>query len=127
MNPAWRSGVSGNPGGRPRVPEELKGIQSYSTEEVRKLISKTGRMDDEEARVANLNACTSRLEKALIKCWGQAVEKGDVNRLEFLLNRSIGKAPLADPMAEVPDRVEMTEEQRLLASAFLRSLKPGAA
>jgi hypothetical protein len=95
--PLWKPGQSGNPGGRPRIPDELRGIQSLSQLEVCKLVSKYARMTKEELQASVQDSKTPVLEMAIASIFAQSIKQGDYTRLAFLLDRAIGK------VREVPE------------------------
>lgn len=87
----WQKGQSGNPGGKPRLPEELKGINSLSQHEVTKLISKHARLPYQELKEFLLDAANPSLELAIASVLEKGIEKGDFLRISFLLDRAIGR------------------------------------
>ncbi len=116
----WVQGQSGNPGGKPKLPDELKDIKPFQTDEVKRVIAKTGRMNIDEAMASIMDSGTSYLEKALLRCWQLAAEKGDPIRLEFLLNRTIGRAPMAELDSDA-DRERVSPEAAALLIAGIKA------
>lgn len=92
---AWKPGQCGNPGGRPRVPDGLRHIASLSQAEVCKIVSKYARMTRDELQTALTDAKTPMLEITVASIFAQSAKRGDYTRLAFLLDRSIGKTPVA--------------------------------
>jgi hypothetical protein len=90
----FKPGVSGNPKGRPIVPEEVRGIPRLTSEEVKRCIAKYLRKNIREIHdtynddqfFGNLSA----LDAIVVSIIKNAVEdpRGDVNRLEFLIQRA---------------------------------------
>lgn len=105
---AWPKGMSGNPGGKPRVPEELRGINSFSQLEITKLISKYGRMTGKEILACQQtedgkpNPDLTVMELAIISIFEKSIENGDCQKLSFLLDRCVGKldSPLENEEAD---------------------------
>ncbi len=93
----WKPGVSGNPSGRPRLPDELRGIRSLTVTEVCKLVSKYAQLSHPELEAVIEAKTAPVLELAIAKIFEQSVRYGDYQRLAFLLDRSIGKAPVTSP------------------------------
>lgn len=91
----WNPGQSGNPSGRVKIPEELRLIKSLSSLEVNKLISKYGRMNLAALLAADTDPETTVIDLSIIAVFKKAFEKQDYTALSFLLERSIGKVPLA--------------------------------
>jgi hypothetical protein len=84
---------SPNPGGRPRIPEELKKYGGITPERTRRLFDKFGSMSMAELRAAAQDMTLSGLEWNIV----QALINPD--KFPFFLDRAIGKTP---------ERVEQT-------------------
>ena len=70
----WRKGVSGNPSGRPKVPEHVREAARAKTEEAIKTLSEI--MADKSAGAsARVSAANSLLDRA----WGKAESTSNVN------------------------------------------------
>lgn len=107
---SWPKGVSGNPGGRPRViPEELRNIKPFTSAEVTRIISKYGRMTfDELLKSAQTNLPS--MDLAVISVLRESIEKADHQRLSFLLDRTIGKVPvIVEDEEENSERAELAK------------------
>lgn len=87
----WPKGVSGNPGGRPKLPEELRLIKALSQNEVCRMISKYARMDMDTLEAHLERRDIPVIDLAMCSIFKESVEKGDFTRLAFLLDRAIGK------------------------------------
>ncbi len=87
----WKPGQSGNPSGRPKLPEHLRAIASLTQDEVTKLVSKYARMTRDELQAAVSSTTTPMLEISIASIFAQAAKHGDFSRLAFLLDRAIGK------------------------------------
>lgn len=90
-------GVSGNPSGRTKLPAELKKIKPFTTEEVERLIAKYLRMT-----TAQLNEVVhDKKSPAIAVLFGSIIihcaKSGDYSKLDFLLNRTIGRVSEAAP------------------------------
>ncbi len=112
----WPKGVSGNPGGKAKIPEHLRGILSLTQLEVTKLISKYARMSFSEVLSTLEAGKVSVLELAFCSIFKESIEKGDFQRVAFLLERSIGKVPM------IMDDQEDDEERKALAAIPLKEL-----
>lgn len=102
----WKAGESGNPSGRPRIPEELRAIQPLTRPIVTRIISKYGHMNREQLEIAFADPSTSAMDLAIIGVFMKCIQHGDPSRLTFLLDQSIGK---------VPNTVENDDELRARA------------
>lgn len=89
----WKAGQSGNPGGKPRIPEELRAIQPLSRPIITRIISKYGHMNREQLEIAFADPSTSAIDLAIIGVFMKCIQNGDPSRLTFLLDQSIGKVP----------------------------------
>lgn len=84
----WKPGQSGNPGGRPKIPDEVK-----------------------EA----LKAATPRAVARLVELMESADERVAIQACNSILDRSIGKAPAVPDMDEPgpEQKLHLTPEQAL--------------
>lgn len=117
----WKPGQSGNPGGLPKIPEALRKILALSQGEVTRLISKYARMNRDDILAAMKAKSTPMLELAIANIFAQSAERGDYARLAFLLDRAIGKVPVADPNDE--EKEAFKEIRSLSDQELLRIVK----
>lgn len=115
----FKPGQSGNPGGRPKLPEELKTIHAHSPVEVSRVISKYARMSFDELKEILTSKSRPVLELAVAKLFMTIIEAGDHSKLSFLLDRCIGKVP---EMVETDDDSEAREELKKLSLNELLNL-----
>lgn len=99
----WVKGQSGNPGGRTKLPDDLRAIKSLTPVELCKLISKYGRMSREQVQQAVQTPSTPMIELTIAAIFAQCAKHGDYTRLAFLLDRSVGKPQDASPDTEEDD------------------------
>ncbi len=109
-------GVSGNPGGRGKVPEYLKGVLSLSRIEVIKLISKYARMSIDELDTCLAQRTIPVLELTFCSIFKISVEEGDYKRISFLLDQCIG------PVTSIPEDPEESKEREELGKLSLKEL-----
>ena len=112
------SNWQGNPGGRPKIPDALRGIASLTQTEVTKLISKYARMTQEELKEALANPKSPALDLAIISVFAQSIKRGDFSRLSFLLDRAIGKVPQV--MLDEECDEEMQELRKLTLNEVIK-------
>lgn len=114
----WKPGQSGNPGGRPKLPESLSAVKALGREEVSRIISKYARMTLDELDAAVLGSDTPVLELVLAKLLLELMRKGDAGRLSFLLDRALGPVKTLDDEDEGPnDRLGHLTVEELLELA----------
>lgn len=89
----FKPGQSGNPGGRPKMPADIREARRVTQIELERIINKYTSYTRQEMKDAIADPNTSMFEIMIASIIGQAAQKGDQTRLEFLLNRMIGKVP----------------------------------
>lgn len=91
----FKKGESGNPNGRPKLPPELKQIKQLSPSYVKTVIAKLTRMSKEQItewiELPMESGGPNLLEMMVASVINQALSHGDHSKLQFLLDRSIGK------------------------------------
>jgi hypothetical protein len=100
--------------GRPKLPSDVKEARQFSKSEVDHSLSKFVVMTrDDLAKVKN-DPESTLLDLALHSIFTHAINKGDHQRLEFILNRTIGKVRENIHVDFIPIRVRVEERQYLL-------------
>jgi hypothetical protein len=87
----WQPGQSGNPKGRAPLPPDLRDAKKWSKELVTAAIDLAMSRNAEELAELAADPSAPRIVVALAKMLEMAIEKGDYQRLDFLLQRAIGK------------------------------------
>ncbi len=95
----WQPGQSGNPKGSEGFPVDLKVARKLTQVELERCINKYMNLSHGELLAELENPATTMLEKMIASIVDQSVSKGDQLRLDFILNRVIGK---------VQERIEVT-------------------
>lgn len=106
----WVKGQSGNPSGKTKFPEELRGIRALTQEEVCRLVAKYGRMLPDQIDALVEARQIPMLEFAIAKIFREAGVKGDFTRLSFLLDRAIGKVPVVVPTDEEEEAIRQIQD-----------------
>lgn len=88
----FRKGQSGNPGGRPKLPADLRDVIRSNQIEVQKLLNKIIWKSQEEVEVLSRNKQVTILEQLVSSVLLRGLNEGCHHRLETILNRVIGKA-----------------------------------
>lgn len=104
LNPPWKPGQTGNPGGRPKLPDEIKSIRKLSTKSFCELanILVCGTWDELEklAKSPNESAIKVKIAKSILS--------EDYRTLDAILNRLIGKpADQVNVQMAVPTIIRM--------------------
>jgi Family of unknown function (DUF5681) len=115
----WKPGVSGNPNGRPRIPEHLRNIPSLTADEVNKIISKYTRMSLPELEQVIAEKKAPALEMAICSNLIKSILSGDYANLSFVLDRSVGKVTekseiAVSPKAVSDDDLDLIPKEKLI-------------
>ena len=91
----WNPGQSGNPGGRPSLPPEVRRDRKDNQVKLIQLITKHLNMTSKESATEARKEGTPQIEKAVRKIVEQAM-KGNVWAFQYLMNLMVGKIPESD-------------------------------
>lgn len=92
QNSKWKKGVSGNPRGKAPLPPDLHGVKKlFNQELVEKTFIKYMTMTIEEFEKIGQDKSLPALDHVIMMIIRKAGLDGDQQRLDFLLNRTIGK------------------------------------
>ena len=105
----WRKGQSGNPAGKARMPEELRAVNSMTPPELAKIISKYFRCTREELQEIAIAAAAPALELAIASILVKSIQYGDYGRLNFLLDRCVGKPLVQTEMEHDGDLADLSD------------------
>jgi len=117
-----RKFVKGNVGGpgRPRIPIADKLATIMTQKEFARISLKFSTLTKEEIRDLYQDPDSTALETAMAKIWHVAMAKGDEKKMEFLLNRMIGKVK---DVVKVEDVIDPDTDKYKKALARLREIK----
>lgn len=107
----FKPGKSGNPGGRPALPIELRIARKENQVEVVQLVSKLMWMESSEYEKRRITARRTQIEEALIGVIDRAAT-GDVNALKSMLDLLCGKIPEDDGFELTSEEIMLVEEYR---------------
>lgn len=112
----WKPGQSGNPSGKPKLPAELRAIQSLTRPEICKLVSKYGRMNRDELDTAKADPRLAIIDACFITVYEKILQYGDPARLMFLLDQAMGKINPArdDEEARARKEIQDMSDQELI-------------
>lgn len=77
--------------GAPRVPEDIKQLRKLNKEELERILNKYIDMTREELKCAEKDPETKSFDLMIISTVQKAVLHGDYKRINFLLERLVGK------------------------------------
>lgn len=89
----FQKGQSGNPAGRPKLPEEVKKMRAVATEDVVRILHKYAGFTREQIKAAVSDAATPVMELMVASIMSKAIQDGDANRWNILMDRTVGKVP----------------------------------
>jgi hypothetical protein len=87
----WKKGQSGNPAGKPKLPEHLRDIQELTADEVNRTIARYTRMSPTDLQAVLDDPKAIVMDKIIAAGMMKAIKDGDYGRFSFLLDRTIGK------------------------------------
>lgn len=121
----FQPGTSGNSNGRPKTPSDVKALVSLNNTEFVRLCTEFLYMSEEDLRKVAADPKEIVLKKMISNILKVAIETGDHKRLEFFLDRLVGKpvktfdnSGTVSMHAEI---VKMIEEAEEAANAALSS------
>ena len=87
----FKAGNCANPKGRDPVPSDVKAAKKLNTNQLILIFNKLIHMTEFELRAHLKNVETPKFERVVCEILNEAELKGDHYRLDFILNRLIGK------------------------------------
>ena len=105
----FAKGQSGNKNGRPKLAPELLEVKKMSPAYITAIINKYSHCNRAEIKTAIERAGTPMIECVIASIMVKAMSSGDYSRLDFLLNRAIGK---------VTDQVEVKTQHTVFSTTF---------
>lgn len=112
---SFKPGQTGNPNGRPPVPLDLKEARSVNKMEFDRVLNKYMYLAVPDIDTAMKSRELPMIEMIVAKIVAKAFNEGDQRRLEFIIDRLIGKAsfeappPLAPTAFEISQKVSFSE------------------
>jgi len=90
----FKPGQSGNPNGRPKTADDIRKASALTNEEFLRITNRFLLMTRDEIQVALQNPKASMLELLIGGIIAKATKEQDHQRATFLLDRTIGRAPI---------------------------------
>lgn len=116
---SFKPGQSGNPEGRPRIPMDLKEAKSVNKIEFDRVLNKYMYLKAPEINAALKSDDLPMMELVVAKIVAKAFNEGDQRRLEFILDRLIGKVS-NDPLPPAPPS-PFEQSQKVSFSKFCQN------
>lgn len=104
-NPNWTKGVSGNPKGRVKMPEEVRRLDALTKAQTKALFAKLVNTPLEELQEMAKDKSKSTLEHVVIRVLLMGIKHGDATRLDRILDRIIGKVKEEKELSFVKPRI----------------------
>ena len=92
----FKPGQSGNPGGRPKLPEDIKEARKLNKVEFERILNKYIHMTGPEIKAVMKDPGTPALDMMILRLIRSAARIGSLATLDFVLDRLIGK--VAEPV-----------------------------
>jgi len=90
----FKPGQSGNPNGRPKTADDIRKASALTNEEFLRITNRFLLMTRDEIQAALQNPKASMLELLIGGIIAKATKEQDHQRATFLLDRTIGRAPI---------------------------------
>jgi len=117
----WKPGQSGNPKGRPPLPNHLKNIKRLTGDKFEAMVAKYGDMEEQQLVDALESKTTPVMEKIVCKVYLVALDHGDHIKLNFFLDRTVGKVKEVKEIQVLPEPFTITRpngEQTILGAKY---------
>jgi hypothetical protein len=95
----WKPGESGNPNGRPPLPDDVREVKKLTQSELEKVLNDCLLLTKEQLEKICNDSESTMLQLLVAGIIIKGVQNGDSARFEFLLNRLLGK---------MKDKIELT-------------------
>jgi len=118
----FKNGHPGGPG-RPRLPEDLKEVKKLNQFELEKSLNEMLTMTPEQLKRVKTDPESTMLQILIASIITHGANKGDPIRLNFLLDRLIGKMKENIHVKVEPFQDKSDEELALMAPDMLKALK----
>ena len=92
----FTKGTSGNPCGRPKIPDDIKELNNFNSVEFARICNDMFYMKSDDLEKVLQDRDEQVIRKIVAKTLKEALKTGDPKRVEFFLNRLIGKCPAQD-------------------------------
>lgn len=111
----FKPGQSGNPSGKPRIPDHLRSIKALSQTEACLLISKYARLSKGELELLATTKIAA-VDHYIIAMFLKGIKEGTFQNFEILMDRAIGAAPKCD---DNPEEIAIRQELNQLSDEQL--------
>ncbi len=108
---SFKPGVSGNPAGGPKLPEDLRILIKTTGEQMKRDICDVYSMKLVELQSSEGSPDLSAGKAAIISCLNNSIQSGDFRALSVMLDRILGKIPDAKLDNEDENKVDLSKDQ----------------
>ena len=115
----FQKGTSGNPGGRPKLPEELKKFGGVTAERTRRLFDKYASMSVGELKDLAKDETLSGLEYNIV------LALLDPNKFPFFLDRAVGKVKDVVEQTNINMDYEPSDYEEIPKEALIKLVSGG--
>jgi len=119
----FKKGESGNPNGRPAIPQDVRHMKKLTVEEFQKIIMRFLWLPVEDVDKINANRKSLVIDALMASIITRAINEGCIQRMGFLMDRLLGKMSINMPVhihqgadQEPVFMVEMNEDGKFMRS-----------
>lgn len=114
---SFKKGESGNPNGRPSLPDDVKEAREINKIELERILNKYIHMTFKQIQKVCADDATPVLDLMICKIIGEAIKKGDQVKLGFILDRL--------PVGPVKKTINLDGKPLIAPTVILRIPKNG--
>lgn len=107
----FKKGQSGNPSGRPKMPSDIIEGRKFNQIEVARIFNRFVNYSYEDLKAVMNSPTSTTMELIIGKIMGEAIRTGDHMRMNFILDRMIGKVKdVVEHTGEIKNEITVKKE-----------------